>query len=131
MALARAVFLSCQAPSGSTDSIRSEEQDEHTFIEVRQEVSPRTVALRDEVAKGCDSLAFFERAQPDGWVLRVPGVEPAERIEDVISDDDMETIQFYSDETSTSQISIADYINLAYSGSDSAPPCSSSNEAIQ
>ena len=126
IAVAGVVFLSCQAPRENTDSIRPEEQDDRTYIEVRETVNPRAVALRDEVAKGCDSLAFFERAEPDGWVVRAPSVEHSERIEDVVTDDEMETIQFFLDESSRTKMPIPDYINLGYSGSGSPPPCSSS-----
>ena len=119
------ILVSTQALGQNPDS----ELGGQTYIEVRDVVGASAIGLRDEVANGCGSSAFFERTQDGDWVLRAPDIEDSARIEDVLTDDEAEGVGFFLSERNSGTMSIRDYIDLAYSGSGTPPPCASDEDA--
>ena len=115
------ILVSAQALAQSPDTVLGGQ----TYIEVRDVVNASAIGLRDDVAKGCGSSAFFERTQDGDWVLRAPDSEDSARIDDVLTDDETDLVALFLDERNSGTMSIRDYINLAYSGSGTPPPCTS------
>ena len=119
------ILVSAQALGQNPDTVLSGQ----TYIEVRDVVNASAIGLRDDVAKGCGSSAFFERTQDGDWVLRAPDIEDSARIDDVLTDDETDLVALFLDERNSGTMSIRDYINLAYSGSGTPPPCTSDADA--
>ena len=118
-------LVSAQALGQNPDSVLGGQ----TYIEVRDTVSASAIGLRDEVANGCASSAFFERTQDGDWVLRAPGIEDSARIEDILTDDEAELVAFFLSERNSDTMSVPDYIDRAYSGLGTPPPCTADEDA--
>ena len=119
------ILVSAQAFGQNSDTVLGGQ----SYVEVRDVVNPSVIGLRDEVAKGCGSSAFFERTQNGDWVLRAPDIEVSARIDDVLTDDETDLAAGFLEGLSSGKMSIRNFIDLGYSGSGTPPPCTSDADA--